>query len=431
MASRTASSAIIYTLIGRVGVVVINTATGIIMARTLGPAGRGAASAIQLWPVILSGLLTFGVPVALRYNVRRKSDDPAQLFSVSLVMSTLFGVFATCVGIVLIPHILVHYSPAVTRFAQAMMLFAPFMTVNLLLMGYLESRGEFGRSNSMLYFPPLGTLTLLVLLYFAHKLSVFSVPLAYELPYSCITIATLYRLRGSIRFPTQFVARGKLLLHYGLRAYGLDVLNTLSLQIGQLLVIGLLSAASFGLYAVALNASKTLAVVGASLNTVLFPKAAELEKAGAVALVNRSTRLVFSANLFAGALLVAAMPALVRLAYGNAYGAVVHLAQVLTVEVILSATVSTMTQAFMATGRPGLVTVFQAIGLCTSIPLMLILIPRFGVSGAAYALLFSTSFRFALVLGSYPVFLQNAVPRLVPTLGDLRDLRTRFQHAGA
>ena len=191
-------------------------------------------------------------------------------------------------------------------------------------------------------------------------------------------------------------------------------------------MIGLLSASSFGLYAVALNASRMLAVVGNSLNIVLFPKAAELEPAAAIVLVNRAARVVLAANVLAGGFFILAMPLLIRVAFGSAYAADIRLAQILTCEVIISATVATLTQACMATNRPALVTIFQTIGLCTTFPLMIVLIPRFGLMGAAYALLLSTGIRLLLVLASYPVFLHHSVPRLIITRRDIRDVCARF-----
>ena len=59
----------------------------------------------------------------------------------------------------------------------------------------------------------------------------------------------------------------------------------------------------------------------------------------------------------------------------------------------------------MALSRPGVITALQAIGLLITVPLMLVLVPRFGIEGAALSLLLSTCARFAFVLGSFSRFL--------------------------
>lgn len=430
-AAETTSSAIAYTLVSRVAILFINVATGVIIARTLGPAGRGAASAIDLWPLVMCGLLTLGVPVALRYEVRQKREDPEGLFSVALVISAGLGLVAMGAGMLFIPHWLSHYPATVIEFGQIVMCFAPLIMLNGALQAFYEARGNFNLSNQMMYVPPAMTVVFLLTLYALHALTPYSVVLAYQVPCAFVTVMMIYKLRRSIGRPSHFVRQSRLLLHYGSRAYGLDVLNTLSAQIGQVVVIGLLSASSFGLYAVALSISRTLSTLAASLNTVIFPKASGMEAAGAVGLVSRSARLIFASTTLASVVFIPALPFLIRLAYGKAYLPVVAIATVLTIEAVLGATTMTFTQAFMATGRPGLVTALQLIGLCTTFPLMLELIPRFGLIGAAYALLASTALRLLLVLVSYPLFLRHRMPPLLMTGQDMRDIRARFQRAFA
>ena len=87
-------------------------------------------------------------------------------------------------------------------------------------------------------------------------------------------------------------------------------------------------------------------------------------------------------------------------------------------EVTLAGSVSVLAQAFMALGRPGIVTILQAVGLSFSIPLMLILIPRWGIKGAATALLVSTLARLVFVMAGFPIFLKTRLPNLLPQVAD-------------
>ena len=150
-----------------------------------------------------------------------------------------------------------------------------------------------------------------------------------------------------------------------------------------------------------------------------------------MSLVSRSARLVFAFSLLAALIFAAALPVLVPLAYGGAYQAVVALAQILTVGVLLSVTTGTLTQAFMATGRPEIATFLQCVRLCVTVPLMLILIPKFGLTGAAYAADGASAVQFLMVLIAYPVILHRSVPRLVPTARDLRDVFGRLTRQAA
>ena len=62
------------------------------------------------------------------------------------------------------------------------------------------------------------------------------------------------------------------LSHYGLRSYGVDLCGILAIYLDQALVVGLLSAASMGIYAVALSLSRVIGAVHAAVATMVFPR---------------------------------------------------------------------------------------------------------------------------------------------------------------
>jgi O-antigen/teichoic acid export membrane protein len=62
---------------------------------------------------------------------------------------------------------------------------------------------------------------------------------------------------------------------------------------------------------------------------------------------------------------------------------------------------------------------------------MLVLLPRFGLIGAAIALLVSTTCRLAFLLASFPMILKVPIPNLVPTSEDLRALISALPKAAA
>jgi O-antigen/teichoic acid export membrane protein len=214
----------------------------------------------------------------------------------------------------------------------------------------------------------------------------------------------------------------KMLLHYGVRSYGIDLLGTLALQVDQVLVISLLNPAAMGTYVVALSLSRVLNVFHQSAVMVLFPKAAGTSKETVMALTERAARLSTIVTA-AFALLVALLgPMLIRLLYGSTYTAAVSALRILVIEVVLSGLSYILSQAFMALGRPGIVTVLQGVGLAVSVPLMLLWIPRFGIAGAAFALLCSTTVRLLLLLAGLRVVLGAEGLSLAPRRSDMRAL---------
>jgi O-antigen/teichoic acid export membrane protein len=74
----------------------------------------------------------------------------------------------------------------------------------------------------------------------------------------------------------------------------------------------------------------------------------------------------------------------------------------------------------MALGRPGIVTILQAIGLSLSVPMMLLLIPRYGIYGAAVSLLTSTVARLLFIYTGFRIFLKVSPPRVLPDTQDVK-----------
>jgi O-antigen/teichoic acid export membrane protein len=233
-------------------------------------------------------------------------------------------------------------------------------------------------------------------------------------------------MRGHVHFPIpDFAATARRLLSYGTRAYGIDVLVKLTYQIDQTLVIRFLAAGELGIYVVALNVARSLNVVASSLFIVLFPKAAGLEPDHALELVARATRVTLVVGLSAAGCLALALPFLLPLLYGRAFEPSIRIAQVLLLDTALLDTAGILAQAFLSTGRPGIVTIMQATALGTAVPLLFFLVPRLGVLGAALALLASTVLRLAFLLVCYPLVLRQSPPRLLLTPSDVRFVLAR------
>jgi O-antigen/teichoic acid export membrane protein len=305
-----------------------------------------------------------------------------------------------------------------------MMLFAPQVALTLILTAMLETQGDFKLANSTRVISTVLTLASLTVMAFMHVLTPSLTTLTYFVPPMLTSAWVAWKLRA-------FFARRlfdprpglKILGSYGLRSYGVDVLATLSQQIDQVLVVGLLSASAMGVYAIALSASRVLQLLHQAVVTVIFPNASGLAQERVVPVVARAARVsTVIATLFS-AILAAALPFLIPLFYGRGYAGAIGVAQVLTLEALIGGLVYVLAQAFMASNRPGLVTAFQGLGFCVAVPCMLVLMPHFGLMGAAVALLISTCARLAFLLASFRMILHVPMPQLIPTADDLVSFR--------
>ena len=426
---RSATAATIQTLLSRMLILAINIGTGVITARFLGPQGRGEQAAIILWPQFLGYLMTLGLPAALRYNLKRYPEDKSELFSATLLLSMGLGILASLIGIVFVPYWLGHqYSQEVVHFAQWFMITAPVGVFWANLVAALEATDDFSTANKGQYLTPLFTLVMLLVLLLTRSLTPFTTSLAYILAGLPIFFWILKLLWQ--RFRPKWHNLGlqyKRLLHYGLRAYGIDILGTLGTQVDQALVVGFLQPAAMGMYVVALSLSRMLDVFQTAIITVLFPKTAARPLEEVIAITGRAARIGMALSFLAAIGAMFLVPTLLHLLYGSKFIGALPVFRVLAIEVVIGGVTWVLAQAFMALGRPGTVTVMQAIGLGLTVPLMLVMIPAYGLIGAGLALLCSTIIRFIFMLGSYPLILKVRPPNLLITRDDLHFLQQAFQ----
>lgn len=422
------TSATIQTLLSRLLILAINVATGVISARALGPQGRGEQAAMLLWLVFLPYVMTLGIPSALLYNLRRYPEKKSELFSAALLISSVLGMAASIIGIIFMPQWLHQYSSEVIRVAQWFMLIAPLSMLSLTFRAALEAQGEFTISNQTQYLAPLITLTVLGALSLSHALTAFTSALAYTLPGLLVFLWLLLYLWKLLQPGWSKIATScKQLISYGLRSYGIDLLSALGAHVGDVIVVGSLTPTSLGLYTVALSLSRMLNVFQSSVITVLLPKAAARPVEEVVALTGRAARVSGTLTLLAALVVMIIGPVLLPLVYGSDFMEAVHVFRILVIEVTISGTTWVLAQAFMAFGKPGMVTILQLIGLGLTLPLMLVLIPLYGLEGAGLALLCSTTGRLIFVLMSYPLVFKVRPPKLLVAWEDWYFLRQILQ----
>jgi O-antigen/teichoic acid export membrane protein len=285
----------------------------------------------------------------------------------------------------------------------------------------LQLRHRFTFINQQRYLPVVATLVGLVVLLHLGKLTALSAAMCYLVPPIPIAVWALLRLRPLVR-PTfrGFASSARRVLNYGARASGTSILGTIGQQVDQVLVITLLSATSMGLYAVALSVSRVPNFLFMAMADVITSKAMGLSPAAMTAFVGRAVRFAILAGVLCALALALVLPVILPLFYGGAFRAAVLVSDILLLELTASGSAAVMAVAYLASGRPGTVTLIHAFSLLVTVPLMLVLIPRLGLSGAALSLLVSSASRLIAMFALYRRSVGTAPPSLVLDAGDLR-----------
>jgi O-antigen/teichoic acid export membrane protein len=391
----------------------LNTVTGILAARALQPHGRGELAAIVLWPTLVGGVTAFGLPKALIYHVRRDPRQASPLAGSAALMSFLI----TLIGVAIVWHIMplwLRSQPAHVVFAaQLCLLMAPIYALSTLGQAAWEANGHFGRSNLSQLFPPCLIIVGLAVQIWLDVLTPASAAATYVLAgvpafiWMLVSVGRDYRptLRGARQ-----VWGG--LLHYGSRSFGGGLAGILSIYLDQALVVGLVGAASMGIYAVAINLARVVEAANTQVARIIFPRVVGLEPDQIASDVARSARLGTIAGGVIGVSVLVAGPFLLRWLYGPAFVPAAQILPILVLRIIVVGLAHMLLQAFLAAGRPGVATAIQLSTVAVSIPLTLTLVPWLGLVGAALSLLIAASVRLLLTLVGYRLILHVPVPRL-------------------
>jgi enterobacterial common antigen flippase len=408
-------------------VLALNFATGVLTARLLGPSGRGALTALIVWPQLLAFSASIGLPQAIIYCIRREPRASSGLLGRAITLSALAGIVVMIIGMCSASTLLGNHEPSTMLFVRWSMIICPMITVSAVTLASLQAAGKFGLSNINSILAPISTLTLLFIFVLkTGALSPFAAAFCYLLPTVVVFGFCLY---FSIRtFGFEFGGdHNRPLVSYGVRVWGIDLLSTLARQVDKAVLVPLLSPAALGAYVVAQSLTQSLSIAPVSIGTVFFPKVAGRQLSEVVEIsglaIRGTTALV---GLGAVALSLCA-PQLLATLYGEGFRSATTPLRILACEAVLGAFAGLASQVFMAVGKPGTVAVLQAVGVAIFIPAAYKLIPTMGVNGAAIAWLLSSFVRAIMMVFCFPLILGIRCPSPIISIQDGVELWARIR----
>jgi O-antigen/teichoic acid export membrane protein len=421
ISSQNGSAAAVKTAVFSVLILAINVVTGVLTARFLGPEGRGEQAAMVNWSQFLAFSVSFGLPSALVYHAKKNAADTAKLYGVALVMGTGFGLVAMVAGILLLPLWLRAFDAQVVHFAQWAMVVCPLIVISQINNAILQVRGEYNRYNRLRYLVPLCTLLMLVVFIAVGAITPYTTALAYLLPSIPLFLAMTWRL-WRIYMPKlrETGKQAKKLITYGMSSYGNDLIGQVAAYADQILIAGFLTPADLGLYAVAVSLARMVNIFATSITVVLFPKASGLPREEALALTFKAFRISTTVTLLASGALMLAAPLVINLLYGPDFKQALTVFRFLLLEASIGGGTLVLAQAFMALGKPKIVTLLQGTGLLLVVPLLFLLVPKYGLTGAGIAMLGSVLIRFAFIMINIRVTLKMRIPKLFLAREDIR-----------
>ena len=421
------SRRIVTVLIVRIGAAIVGVVNAFVLARLLAPAGKGDFYLVQLVPSTLLVLGQIGLPSAIAYYAGRGQLTGLARRSMILALAlSIIDMLLTLAALpVLMSTVFQHVDRSLVLVAIAIV---PFTYVFTFGNAILTGRQRVVIYGAIAFGQVVLALVLFLVLIGVLGFGVGGAILAY-LIYSAV--GALAVAIAAFRTPQDGVVKEPApvssLFNYGLRLYPASLSGFFSYR-ADVYLLALLgtSAANLGLYSIAVGLAELLFFLPDSVVTVFFPHVAGGTRAEADGQAGVVTRVTIAATGLAALPLAVAAIIAVNLILPAYVGSLPALFVLLPGVVMLSAS-KTLTAYLNGIGRGGIVSITALTSLGANVVANLVLIPIFGIVGAAAASLFSYSLGAALQL-IICSRLTGQTPRsfLVPTLDDVRQLRERI-----
>ncbi len=429
--ARSLTQTIMRTSATNVLIMALSMLTSIMTARLFGVVGKGEFSAILLWPTLLGGLLSFGLPTSLIYNIKQRREGAGELVRIGFLFQLPVSMAAGVVVWTFLPAWMDGYSEAAISAARwyAVLMLPVLLAINL-VSALAQSTGRFQLYNGVRLYVPLFNLAGLLLLWAVGLLSLPLAALVFLITSALVLGWALYGVRDLLRFAwlkgqADRIA-AKALLGYGSRVFGVDLLGTLYAQFDKVLILSMLGARPLGLYTVVYALSRVFNAVQLAITNVIFPKVTGLDKSVILTTLGRAFRMsmllmtiVLVPSLFIGHYMLGLLFGSEFLEAGDAF-------ILLSIECIIGGGSWILATSFNAMGRPGLVLVRQIIALAATIALMFALAPAYGLNGIALALLLGAVIRLAATLAAMRLAFRADLGKLLFDLSDFRYLKDRL-----
>jgi O-antigen/teichoic acid export membrane protein len=370
------------------GLFALSLLTSVLVARVLGPEGKGVYALVLVFASMFVFFSSFGLHYSAAFFLGRKEYPPAEIFGHTLISLVVLATAVSAVALAARPLLAATLFPGVPRelFYLGIPLIAGqhlfgFLTVILL------GLHDIGGYNLMQILRAVGLLLVggLLLLLGYGVAGILAAEVASWVAVGGLAfVAVFRRIRGiSMRYNPGYVRAS---LRYGLTVYFGHALSFFHYRTALLLLSVLATPAVVGLYSVAAGVAGNLTLLSQGAATVLFPWIS----ADPGAVRNRElTPLVLRTILLVtgGAAVVLALigPWLIVAVFSAAFAGAGRALQLLLPGAVALCGWSILDSYFKGAGRPVWSAMTTGVAVVLGGALTVVWIPRYGLLGASAA----------------------------------------------
>jgi len=389
----------------------------IIIARVLGPQGKGVYSLAILLPALLTSFGNFGIGQASVFYVGKKKYPLKEILASNIILSILLGVVGFFIGVIIVLFLSDSLFPGVAKICLFLALFSVPLSfflsfINCLLLG-LQRIKEFNFIGILRSFI---LLVLLLILLLVRKFDIQAAVAANVLSYLVGAMVLFYLSKGIIgTFHLCFNSSyAKDAFRYGFKVYLGNIIQFLHYKIDIFLVNIFLNPIAVGFYSIAVGLCEKIWLISQSAGLVLFPRvSSETDGKKLKEFTPAVCRNVLLITLIGAILLFCLGRLLIVLFYSERFSASVLPFQILLIGAVTMSGWRVLANDLYGRGKPQLNIYISAMSVVLNIVLNVLWIPKFGIAGAAWATSASYTFAFVVIMIVYAKISGNNIRHVI------------------
>jgi O-antigen/teichoic acid export membrane protein len=409
--------------------------TTLVISRLLGPDGKGAFVGVTALPALVGTVCVFGLPNAINYFSAKDVSVRGLMLS-GLLFTVVISAGVVAVLWVTLPWLEKSiFSAPIEKLGQGtgdQMLRVILIAVPAGMLATFVGTILYGRHEVKLYTTIMVGQAIVTLIALILAVAVFrlGVPGAVgaSVLVSClgaaVTFLAVRRVAGQNRGGKPVPMRA--MLSYGARAYPAGITGYFNYRADTLLIQALLvaSAGPLGLYSMAVTMAELIFYIPDAVTTIFMPTIAGSTADSADAKLGRVSRMTFLVTVTCALALIPVAWLGIHLVLPK-FNDCLPAFLVLLPGVVSLSLGKVMTSYISGRGRPGPVSVGAAITLVLNLGANIVLIPRYGIVGAAAASLLSyTAMAVMMVAMTCRISGFSPFALMVPRKGEFQVIRS-------
>lgn len=392
---------------------VIQLTTAVIIARVFGPQGNGQFTVALLFPMVLVTFLNFGIGSANIYHIGSGKVSLSTALRVSIRLWLVLGIAGTFIGAAGIYFGAVKILPGIdVNLLWWSLAVFPVTLGQSYLISIFQGLQRFREFNIVSLVQPVVTLVLVIAITVTGAVNVGYLIAAYITGLVAAIAMSVYYL-VSREFPANAMADEagyfSNAINYGYKSNLSNILAYVNYKADIFLVNFLIGTSAAGIYIIAVQLVERLWMLSQSVSIILFPRLSQLsddeEKRREITPI--ICRWVIALTLLGGALLAVISLPLIGLLFGEAYREAVVPLLFLLPGILAGSGTRILANDIAARGRPELNMYTAWAVVIVNIAGNIVLIPLYGLAGAAIATSIAYMLNLCLKLLIYGHFTGN------------------------